>query len=205
LRAQAALVHATGLSLEQLGVSQLPANTRLSFKHLNSQLSPSGTPPLFAFRTTPLSITEMIAAPTGVFVAIAYHGYDEDVEAVDSNFVRDRFAQGIELPKHFVTFNLDTNVVVTYPEVCQQPIETLLILAARLLHATPQVVFIKAKEKLEPSLLLDRLRLPPYQLAFDTSRTSSSDIRQLFLKVVPDALRTAFNTPAELERLINKQ
>ena len=112
-------MHATGLSLEQLGVSQLPANTRLSFKHLNSQLSPSGTPPLFAFRTTPLSITEMIAAPTGVFVAIAYHGYDEDVEAVDSNFVRDRFAQGIELPKHFVTFNLDTNVVVTYPEVCQ--------------------------------------------------------------------------------------
>ena len=54
-------------------------------------------------------------------------------------------------------------------------------------------------------LLLARLRLPPYQLAFDTSGDSSSDIRQLYLKVVPDALRTAYNTPDELELLLRQR
>ena len=67
------------------------------------------------------------------------------------------------------------------------------------------MVFIRPAEKLQPSLLLDRLRLPPYQLAFDTSAHSSSDIRQLFLKVVPDALRTSYNAPKELARLISEQ
>ena len=66
-----------------------------------------------------------------------------------------------------------------------------------------QVVYISPEEKLQPLLLLARLRLPPYQLVFDTSTTSSSDTRQLFLKVVPGARSTSYNAPAELERLLN--
>jgi|TARA_B110001469_G_C9559351_1_gene277436 hypothetical protein len=66
------------------------------------------------------------------------------------------------------------------------------------------VVFIRPEEKLRPSLLLKRLRLPPYQLSFDTSEASSSDIRQLFLKVTPAALRTPYNVPAELKRLLSR-
>ena len=68
-----------------------------------------------------------------------------------------------------------------------------------------QVLFITPEEKLQPVLLLARLRLPPYQLAFDTSCNSSSDLRQLYLKVVPDALRTAYNTPNELELLLRQR
>ena len=64
----------------------------------------------------------MIACPAGIFGVIAYHGQNEDVQNVDSRFVRDSFHQyGIEVIRHFCTFNLDTNVVVTYPEVRCQP------------------------------------------------------------------------------------
>ena len=207
LRSQALVVHSTAMSLEALGIDQVPDTTLFSFKHLNLQLNPRGRPALFAFRTTPLSIEELIAAPGGVFGVVAYHGDAEDVQNVDGHHVRDAFQrQLIELIPHFVTFNLDTNVVVTYPEVWHPS----LFHWRRLLCAEPclvpaQVLFITPEEKLQPVLLLARLRLPPYQLAFDTSCNSSSDLRQLYLKVVPDALRTAYNTPDELELLLRQR
>ena len=112
-------MHAAAMSLEQLGITQLPEDTYLSFKLLNSQLNPPGRAGLFALRTTQLSIEEMIAGEGGIFGAVAYHADAEDIRGVDSRFVRDAYIRsGLETIKHFTMFNIDTNVVVTYPEVC---------------------------------------------------------------------------------------
>ena len=115
---QALLVNGTGMSLDELGVEQLPVETYLSFKNLNSQLAPAGKPALFAFRTTALDIESLIGLKEGIFGVVSYHGHHEDVRDVHSNFVRDCYhQQQIELIPHFITFNLYTNVVITYPEV----------------------------------------------------------------------------------------
>lgn len=82
--AQGLLVHAAAMSLEQLGITQLPEDTYLSFKLLNSQLNPPGRAGLFALRTTQLSIEEMIAGEGGIFGAVAYHADAEDIRGVDS-------------------------------------------------------------------------------------------------------------------------
>ena len=65
-----------------------------------------------------------------------------------------------------------------------------------------QVLVITHEERQEPDLLLLRLKQSPWQLLFDTSAFSSSNVRQVLLRVHPDAEQTSYNSSALMRQLL---
>ena len=65
-----------------------------------------------------------------------------------------------------------------------------------------QVLFFAEAEKRNPQLLLDRLTQPPYQLVFDTSNCSSSNIRQLHVRSVRASRQTNYNAKQHFPALL---
>ena len=178
------LVHGFAHSLEQLGLAQAPYDSWLSFKLLNASLRSTQLPSLgrcFTLSTTQLGTLDVLRSREHVWGFHVYHFDATDIDFVESQTVRQHWWKlGIYCSEHFVLVNNDTNVVYTNPEV----------------------VFMTPEEKEDPSLFLERMRKPPYQLVFDTSSCSSSNIRQLQVSVSKLSLETNYNTPRHLERML---
>ena len=115
------LVHATGHSLEELGIAKLPRGTQLSFGEVSQQLTGLRSTPIakcFRLKTVPrdFSIFHVIASQRGVH---CYHYDRKDVEDVPSEYdVRKLYEKkGIDAITHFVVFNMWTGVVFLDPEL----------------------------------------------------------------------------------------
>ena len=120
---QAAIQHATGSSLEELGLATLPGETRMIFGDLSAALEEAAKrarrPRLFSLASAKQHIHDVLRSDEGVFLVHTYHLHAEDIEVVDTTSVRmARFLHGVEVIPHYVVLNMDTGVVFTYPEVC---------------------------------------------------------------------------------------
>ena len=121
----AAIQHATGATLEVLGLAPLPKDTRMIFGELQASLvdgaKQAGRPRLFTLATSSLHIRDLVRSDAGgVFIVHTYHLHSEDIEDVNTDNIRDAMhVHGVEVVPHYVVFNMDTGVVLTYPEVCK--------------------------------------------------------------------------------------
>ena len=182
---QAALVHGTGHSLQDLGVDKLDYGSRLSFANLAEQLNNAGSSPLakcFKLKKVSSSIQELVrCAESGIYLVHCYWLNEEDCETFfeshSSKEIRNAHALGYECVPHFIVMNLDTNVM----------------------FITPELDFITPKDRADPNHFLDRMR-DEYHLVFDTSGKSSGNIRQLYIQATDTAAEfSCHNTPDILE------
>ena len=118
-----ALQHATGMSLQALGIQPEPYGTQLSYKVLAKHLSNGAkllghTQQQFTLSTTELSAHEVFApGNTGIYLMMTYHFHWEDIQDVNSSNVRDmKFINGVEPIPHYIVVNLDTHVLYLDPE-----------------------------------------------------------------------------------------
>ena len=130
---QAALVNATALSLEELGVTRDDRKyplSNVSFADINNMLSSQkgSLASCFALAKTgrantsvqvgvPLSSLDALLAHTGVYFVYCWTLQREDMEYVDGSTIRQRKVQCIEAIGHYVVVNADLGVVYTQPEV----------------------------------------------------------------------------------------
>lgn len=127
----AALVHATGASLAELGVPPAHSEQGMDFASLQRQLDDGArvlgrTDSSFRLLRTALSVSEMLAPHVGgIYVALVYHMHSGDIDDVDPARIRDAFHTiGVEPIPHYVVVNKDAKIVVVYPEVCPCILET---------------------------------------------------------------------------------
>ena len=118
----AAIQHATGATLEGLGLAPLPEDTRMIFGQLQALLEDgakqAGRTNLFNLTKSSLHIRDLLRSEGGIFLVHTYHLHSEDIEEVDTDNIRDAMhLHGVEVVPHYVVFNMDTGVVMTYPEV----------------------------------------------------------------------------------------
>ena len=64
------------------------------------------------------------------------------------------------------------------------------------------MLVLTPEERQEPDRLLQRLKQSPWQLLFDTSAFSKSNVRQVMVRVHADAENTPYNSPALLRELL---
>jgi hypothetical protein len=107
----AALVHITASTLDQLGVLALPptAGYGLTFVQLNERLASStGVGKLFVL-CRPMhiySVAHVFLETTGCFIIHSLHYHVEDMGVY-----------GTESIAHYIVYNADTRVLFLYPEV----------------------------------------------------------------------------------------
>ena len=101
----AAIQHATGATLEVLGLAPLPEDTRMIFSELQASLvdgaKQAGRPRLFTLATSSLHIRDMVRSDAGgVFIVHTYHLHSEDSSEDERCRLRISIRMDLKLSKY---------------------------------------------------------------------------------------------------------
>ena len=113
--AQAAVVHATGMTLEELGLDKIDISSGLGFSAIQGLLQLGALSSAFVLRK-PANLTtsvDVFRCNHGVFLIHCFHYHSEDKD----------FDMKETIP-HYVVYNAATRVLFLYPEVCVPPCES---------------------------------------------------------------------------------
>ena len=153
---QAAVVHATTLSLEMLGIEKMPivANDKRDYRflqHMLGQQQRHGASTWQLRRCRHLErASDIFLQDAGVFLISCdwYHVEDCDWE----------LAEGVP---HYAAYNAGTGLLCMYPEC----------------------IVVLDEDKQDLSAFFKKLTHPPYQMKFPTAVGTETQVRQLFVSI----------------------